>query len=262
MNTSLVIDSHVHLYPNFNLETAFTSGLNNLRRWGGKAPSVYALLLTERSDCNLFDQLAQKQNIGPFKIVTGAGFLRLQSMNQPELLLLPGRQIVSSEALEVCSLANTFFAPDRIYTCLELIKQIQAAGGVPALNWAPGKWLFKRSQVVRHLIDTVDPHSALIGDTSMRPVFWPTPTLMAYARKLGWRFVAGSDPLPFSGEENLLGRYACKLETEWDNAKPAESIRSSLLNPAAAITAIGRRSATFEFFGRQIRIMKEKGTRP
>lgn len=261
MNTALVIDAHVHLYPNFDLEKAFADGLQNLQTFSKDEKSVFILLLTERSDCHMFNELAQKNNIGSFHIKADPQYLRLQANNKPELLLLPGRQIVSTEALEVCSLASSFSAPDRKYSCLELIKQIQAAGGVPALNWAPGKWLFKRSQVVRQVIDTIDPASALIGDTSMRPVFWPTPTLMAYARKLGWRFVAGSDPLPFSGEEALLGRYACRLTADWDNAKPAETIRQSLLNPGLAINTVGRRSATFEFFGRQQRIMKEKGTR-
>jgi hypothetical protein len=111
------------------------------------------------------------------------------------------------------------------------------------------------------VIDTIDPRTALIGDTSMRPVFWPTPKLMTYARKIGWRIVAGSDPLPFSGEEDFVGRYACKLEADWDNAKPVQTIRTSLLNPAIAIELVGRRSATFEFFSRQIRIMKEKNSR-
>ena len=261
MNTSLVIDAHVHLYPNFNLETAFTSAINNLQRLGGNSASVYALLLTERSDCSQFEELAQKQNIGPFKIINETGLLRLQSANRPDLLLFPGRQIVSSEALEVCSLTSTFSAPDRKFTCVELIQQIQAAGGVAALNWAPGKWLFKRSRVVRHVIDTIDPRTALIGDTSMRPVFWPLPNLMAYARRIGWRFVAGSDPLPFSGEEHLLATYACTLTSDWDESKPLASIRTGLLNPAVAITSVGKRSGAFQFLGRQVRIMREKSSR-
>jgi len=259
----LAIDAHVHLYPNFDLHTAFTGAINNFAAWRSPVNSRSLLLLTERYDCQFFDRLESlASTIGfLFQRLPQREAVRITNPDQQELFLFSGRQIVTRESLEVCALACSIQIPDRQTPALEVIRRVQETGGIPALNWAPGKWLFQRGKVVAHLLQACRPEELLIGDTSMRPTFWAMPWLMRRARRLGFRMIAGSDPLPFAGEEKNLGRYGCCLQAEWQDDQPVSSLRHALLHSSHELERRGRRSSSLEFFRRQSRIMREKKNR-
>lgn len=268
----LFVDGHVHIYPTFDLARAITYGLQNMNRLlearKNDLGTERIWLLTERNHCNFFRQtydsavqLSNKQ----LSIERGADgeslLVRKSGIDEPVLFILPGRQIVSSDDLEVCALVTATIIPNRAHDTAETIKRALDCGGVPALNWAPGKWFFSRGKIVRKLLEKGAGGPLLIGDTSMRPTFWPMPHLMQKAKEEGHKIIAGSDPLPFPGEEDNIGSYGFKMKGKFDPAKPAASVRALLLDANTEIELCGRRSGPFSFAKRQSKIMTEKKNR-
>jgi hypothetical protein len=130
----------------------------------------------------------------------------------------------------------------------EAIARVLEVGGVAVLAWAVGKWLFKRAAVVRSLLDEFASRGLLVGDSAMRPVFWGEPRLMRYARRLDMRVLAGSDPLPASGEERVMGRYASLLQGKLEKATAGQDLREALIS--SKLQTVGRRSGPLEFLQR------------
>lgn len=261
----MIIDAHVHIYPQFDLNRAVRCSLDNfrrlLRRCAGNEDMIKIWMLTERSDCSFF-QNALKMQIPDFSFTkTGQADALLlvdSETNQPLLYIIAGRQIVSSDNLEICALATTYTQPDKTLNSIDTIRAVHNAGGLAAINWAPGKWFGSRGKIVQNLLDTCAPTELFISDTTMRPTIWRTPHKMAAAKRRGFRVLTGSDPLPFAGEEELIASYSFIADGFFDADKPASSLRSALISPQSTFTICGRRSAPLTFAGRQYKIMAEK----
>ncbi len=259
--TSILFDAHVHIYPDYNIDTAISASLNHMDRIIGKnkltTDTVKMWLLTEGTIYNGFNQLlaldSDKYTIeksGPASLV-----IRDKQTQNNLLYVLAGRQIVSSDKLEICALATDFNMADRELNTQDTINKVQDNDAVAALNWAPGKWFTKRGKIVSKIIETNNPEKLLISETTMRPTIWPTPALVKQAFRKNFRMVVGSDPLPFSGEESLVGSYVSLVQGEFDSQNPEGSIKTLLLDPTKTITRLGKRSGTLTFAKRQYKIM-------
>lgn len=265
---TLLVDGHVHIYPNFDLPLAIKAGEQNLLRAGRPGAEdqvIQVWLLTERSDCNFFDQ-AVISKPGKYKNLellpsTEPESILVKREDRPVLFLISGRQVVTREGLEVNALATRLELKDREYPVTETIARIKESGGVAVLNWAPGKWFLARGKTVKKLITESAPQDFLIGDTFMRPKLWALPLLMRLARKRGFKIIAGSDPLPFAGEEKNIGKYGFKLAGAINPERPAESFRKLIFNPQTQVQVIGNRSGGLQFVRRQTKIMQEKQER-
>ena len=176
--------------------------------------------------------------------------------HEPLLYIFAGRQLVTRERLEICALATVFSSPDGALSAEEAVRAVNESGGIAALNWAPGKWFGERGRTVKQLFRDLTPQQLMISDTTMRPTFWCTPRLMNAAAKKGFRIIRGSDPLPFAGEEDLIASYAFLMQGDFDDSRPAASVRK-ILADAGDFTPCGRRSGMLQFAKRQNRIMRE-----
>lgn len=252
----LVADTHVHLYGFYSLEVACRAALGNLRRAhaaGGAAAHpgeavAYGLFLTERHDCHAFKALRSRAPqpgwAGEVEALAGGSVLRLVPEAGGSLFLFPGRQIVTRERLEVLALTVDDPIPDRL-PMAEAIERVRAAGGVPVIPWSPGKWFFGRGRIVADALQRAEPGTLAVGDTWLRPVGWPEPSLMRSARQRGLALVSGSDPLPFRGEERRAGACGTVLEVEdrdWAT-HPLEAVRRALLTGGSTWRGIGRRGS-------------------
>ena len=245
----LVADTHVHLYPFYDVGAAMRS---LVRRLAALAPGAErAGFLAERPDGDAFARLRDGQwgrgSGFEFRPLDG-GTLLAADGGDPSgagLYLFAGRQIVTAERVEVLGLAMTRPVPDG-RPAAETVARVREAGGVPVLSWAPGKWLFARGRVVRALIGAAAPGGLLIGDTSLRPPLWPEPLPMRAARRRGLAVIAGSDPLPFAGEDTRPGMYATRWDGGLDPRDPLGSARRLLQGPGAPPVRVGRRSGTLE----------------
>lgn len=322
----IVTDTHVHLYPCYELQTALRNLVNNLESLCSDA--VRAAFLVERSDCHYFAEIKKRARltsrsdlngaglsvfpmveatpgpskegkptpapskegkpfpkIAPLRGGAGGGFPRADSKaeqkfeirssaeenglilfenDKPQLYLFSGRQIVTAERIEILALTVDIEVM-KDTPAEDVVKTVLDAGGIPVLSWAPGKWFLGRKKVVRQLIDSFDSGKLLIGDSTLRPTVWAEPLLMQVARSRGFAVVAGSDPLPFSGEEKYMGTYASVLDGPFDPDKPVSCIRKILTTSGGKITKAGKRCGPLEVIRRLKRCTATKrklGKRP
>lgn len=228
----LTADGHVHLYPCYDAKTALDSLRRNLARTAGTA-AVQLAFLAERSDCHFFRELAGRGPAmlrAPVQVDKLDNALLLREEGYPDLYIFAGRQVISAERVELLALTTDAAIPDG-RPAVEAVGLIQRTGGLPIVSWAPGKWFFSRGRVVARLLERFQPGTLLVGDTSLRPVGWPTPLLMRRALTRGFGLVAGSDPLPFAGEERILGTYGMQMKAAFDREDPVGSMRAVLARP-------------------------------
>ena len=256
--TTLVIDAHIHLYPMFDLAQTIMHAQRNMKTADAHAVKIW--LLTERADCAVFQRLLTEGRIGGKPLLRTAD-AEVLLLPDESLYIMAGTQIITREGLELCALATSSRIDDRKMTAAQGIAYLLDRGALVSINWAPGKWWGKRGVVVRELLAQPPQPGVFIGDTAMRPCFWPTPQLMREAVRNGWRIVAGSDPLPFKGEEKSFGRYTFQVTAAWNPQAPLQSLRSALMRPDAILSCRGSRRGAFEFVRRQSQIMREKGKR-
>ena len=168
-------------------------------------------LLTERrflpfflsQSLGAFNDNVFKQGLVALVVFVGAIDV---GMSSATFSLLAGRQIVTAEKIEISALFTDDEIPDG-QPARDILRQILATGGLPALNWAPGKWLGKRGRLIAALARETPPSDLLLVDTSLRFAGWPEPALYRTARRQRRTLLAGSDPLPVPGEEKIAGSY-------------------------------------------------------
>ncbi len=232
-------------------------------RFSNSQKVITVWLLTERWDCNFFQQMyesPEKFSTEDIKITPSAEkeAIILERNGFTRNFIFAGRQLVSNDGLEVLSLATDYFVKDRTLPTAELIAEVNKAGGVPVLNWAPGKWFFNRGKIVRKILDSSQPTDFVVGDNPLRHVCWPKPGLMKYASKKNFKVIAGSDPLPFAGEEKYVGTYCFALKGEFDERLPVTSVRKLIKAQNTPVTILGKRNGLFIFASRETRIMMKK----
>lgn len=258
------LDAHAHIYPFHDVPRLLLAALDHMPRLD--PTDLRVLCLAERADCSFFQALCQDEIRLPgdrWKIAAWdpAGGVKIRHLpDHRDLWILAGRQIVSAERIEVCSLFSDEPLADGP-PARDIVRAILASGGLPALDWAPGKWLFARGRLVRNLVSEFPPAQLVLVDTSLRPVGWPAPCLYRAARQQGRALLAGSDPLPFAGEEDLAGSYHCTftMPALEDPARIVGPLKAALTSGAMPIAFGGRRAGPLSVFRRLRRNAQEKG---
>lgn len=234
----IAVDTHLHIYPRHDPGRALgalRTGLSAARA------DVNVACFTEGRDCRFFEGLRSGAGSLPdgWTMRGGDGLSALLvGPGGFGVWLCAGRQIVTSERVEVLALVTDGdFRDGR--PAAETVEAVVASGGLPVLAWAPGKWFFRRGRVVERLLAGFGPDKLALGDSSLRPTLWPTPRIMARARKGGVRVVAGSDPLPVAGDERWAGAYFTLFDGAFDPQRPAASLLKLL--KSGRITGFGGR---------------------
>jgi hypothetical protein len=257
----VVADTHVHLYPCYDVDKAFDSAFKNLRVLGttgkGNVASrscFMACFLTERRDCSFFRQMKNNSlrlTDGSLAIEPGHedNVVLVRDTSGNILHLFAGRQIITSERLEVLSLTADLDIPDGL-NIQDVISKVLECRGIPVLPWSPGKWFGRRGQIVEDMLHLFSPAQLLVGDTSLRPLGWPEPLLIRHALDHGFKVIAGSDPLPFAGEERLVGKYGVVCDADFDTRKPLCEVRRLLLAADVRFERTGHRCGPLSMFRR------------
>jgi hypothetical protein len=238
--TTVLADTHVHIYPCFDAGRAINYAISNMsriRRSLGhnnlEFDVKFVLFLTERSDCNFFHDIATSKvplarNGWKIKLLEEGKSISL-TKDDSALYLFPGAQIATLEHLEVLALGTTTKFKDGL-SLLESIRAVIDDGSLPVLPWSPGKWTFQRGRKIYEAITTFSPERLLLADNALRPYGWREPSLISKAKNAGFRVLGGSDPLPVPGEEQRIGSYCVLLAdiSTWDETKPLTSVCQSL----------------------------------
>jgi hypothetical protein len=254
---TLLIDGHIHVYNHYDLSFSIYQSIENLQRSARPVGDwVPIWLLAERSDCHFFDEVVHSDRTG-LKIEPHQSepCLIVKENDKPILYIMAGRQIVSTDGLEVISVATKEFIPDRTKSTMQIVEQLAKNGGISIINWAPGKWFFSRGKVVQQLIEHFSPKELLVGDTTLRMSLWPMPKLMKQAAAKGFKIIAGSDPLPFKKEERMMGQYGFRIFGDFEVNTPATSLVHLLKDSSVPIHLIGKRNTVPKFVIRQTKIM-------
>ena len=242
----LLVDTHVHIYPRYDVGALFDAAFSNFNALGATTDSVKVLMLTERWDCAAFDRFViDPQAAGRgFSIETTAepDALIVRREGGGELMLIAGRQVATAERLEVLLLGKRVDVPDRL-SIRETIRVGSEQGAVPVLNWSLGKWWNSRGAEISALLEEFSPQQLLLGDVLLRPRGFPEPKQFLRGGGRGFRIVAGSDPLPFAGEEGVVGGYVTRLTGASDRDRPASSLRALLQRSDTGLHAVGSRGS-------------------
>ena len=232
----ILIDSHVHIYDCFDLDTFLTSAWQNFRDQAAKAGAedsfTGVLLLTESAQHNWFKTLAARSEergaTASWRFFTTGEPYSLKSVDARgrTLYLMAGRQVVTAEKLEVLALICDRAFPDGLST-EATIADIQAAGGIAVLPWGVGKWVGKRGQLVTQLLQQQQLSPLFLGDNSGRPQFWQQPP---YFSQSSQPVLLGTDPLPLAAEAQRPGKFGLMLTGEFDESHPGSAIKAHLLN--------------------------------
>ena len=251
-NTARILfDGHVHLYPDYDWALALRTLFTNL------GPNGIRLgFLTESAGCRFYQAACENPSAfvrDGIAVDSGPGpnALTVTSTGSVLGILIAGRQIVTSERLEVLAIGTDASLPDGqpVDRTLDVVRE---RGGMPVLSWSPGKWFSARGRLIENLITSLPPGCFLLGDTALRPTCWPMPRLMQMARDRGIKIIGGSDPLPLRHEERQLGTYGISAMTAYDPLAPADSVRRMLSYSNTIFTSIGKRSSPLSFAKRWI----------
>lgn len=250
MGNMVIIDTHLHVYPGYDVGATLRGCAERLTTLAPGA--VAAGCLTERHDCHFFKSLLKSNG------QTGEGAFRFEILEGGKsvvfrggrgvspLFLLPGRQIATRERLEILCIGVDASIPDGEPAALT-IRHVREVGGLAVLTWGVGKWLFGRKRVVGALLDEFSPESLLVGDSAMRPTFWPTPSPMRAALRCGYRVLAGTDPQPSEKDGVWAGQYASQLDCVFDPQHPSASLMEGLKDSKVGLRRMGKRRGLIAF---------------
>jgi len=105
-----ILDTHLHLYPCFDLTLAFDNFLDNTPMQGERVTRVACL--AERFDCNYYGSIASGDILPKgfnLKEIQTNEISLTRNKDNHNLTLLPGRQIISREKIEILSPHFTSF---------------------------------------------------------------------------------------------------------------------------------------------------------
>jgi len=263
------LDGHVHIYPDFSLDQFLVAAWANFSRVSAanrtSAKNQFVLALTESEDFNVFDDLKQQA------VAAGEGEESEDTVSfsfhctaEPQslivrkgdicMVLIAGRQLVSTERLELLSLFSPFSVKDRTLTLADLAETVAARGGLPVIPWGAGKWFGGRGREVRRFLHSDHGFPLFLGDSGNRPAFWPEGTLFTEARDLCTPILSGSDPLPLPSHVDRAGSFGTFIPHGLlSMEQPAASLRQ-LLSGEKDITRYGSRLGALRFILEQLSI--------
>ena len=238
----IFFDAHVHVYPEFEFDVLLTAFASHADIFAKDADALAMAVMLRGFQPSLESALApfKERDLRGWKLEKGAEGSFVATDGSHRIFLLPARQVAAKERIEALGLFGEAEVPDGL-SLQETIARLRDAGFQPILAWGLGKWLFKRAPIVADALETAARAGAPlpVGDSALRPTFWPTPRLYSKAVELGGVILYGSDPLPRSGDEYSAGCYATVMDAAFDASAPATSLLSAIRT--ATLTPVGRR---------------------
>ena len=233
-----LIDGHVHYYPNFDRDRFFDGAFANFRHAAG-APgtgSEYAgwLLFAESAGMHYFRAFrdAAEQAAGhswTFHETDEAESLVAQRDADAKLLLIAGRQIITSEGLEVLALCCDAEVDDG-QPLAAVVGAASRLDAIVVLPWAFGKWWFQRGELIDRFVKSAEPARIFLGDNGGRVRLGPRPHPFRVAESCGIGILPGSDPFPLSYDAKRIGAYGFAIEGTIEGSRPAAGLKRLLRN--------------------------------
>lgn len=214
-NRLFLVDTHVHYYPFCDFAEFFDSAWYNMRTAAADLDSqvnftgILCLMETQVSDRfrELREAGAKKCALGRWRIhsIHEGTALVAESFDNDRLYIVPGRQIITEENLEVLIIGGS---EDILHKHpLMYYFEKYSKDRLIVIPWGVGKWLGKRGRVLNQAIYQASQLEFALADNSGRPSCWRKVPQFDGARRLGKHIFAGSDPLPLAGQQKKVGTY-------------------------------------------------------
>lgn len=265
-----MVDAHVHIHEHFDLNRLFLISLQNFRKGLNQfkifEPFESFLLLTESSGVNRFAALEATaglkigENDFTVERTTESCTLRVVTGGGQNLFVVNGKQIVTSEKLEILALGLDEDYPDG-RPLHYVIEDLAVCKCLRVLPWGAGKWLGNRGKVINSLVSTWESGSLFLGDNGNRPSFWPLSKVFDRGREKEIFNLPGSDPLPFPEAEKKAGNNGFMIRGQVDPASPFQSLMSTVLSSPHNAIPFGTPESFIPFVKNQIKMQLFKKRR-
>jgi hypothetical protein len=220
-------------------------------------------MFTESAGANQYRALADRpalaRSLGWQLEHDDEGALLLSRSGDVNLVLIPGRQIVTAERLEVLALACSRDVPDG-RPIRDVLREVVDLDAIAVIPWGFGKWIGPRGRIVRELIDRRDTPFCL-GDNGGRAMTLRRPALFDYAERRSMPVLAGSDPLPMPHQVDRPGSYGFILDRWSTTAHPTNAIKRGLRALTQSPPAFGELSSVTAMIRSQIGLRWRPGLR-
>jgi hypothetical protein len=256
------VDSHVHVHTCYPADRLFDAARANISGYAtsrrAPADALGCLMLTEISGADFFAALRDGSSH------TEAGGWRLEKTDEetsvlaylddkPALLLIAGRQVVTSEGLEVLALVSHQRFDDGL-SLDKTVDAIRAAGAIAVIPWGFGKWWFARGRRLKGYLLSPMGKSVLLGDNGGRPGLFPRPPFFTAASRGHLPVLPGTDPLPFASDMSRIGSYGFVLEGSLDLGTPAAGLKRLIDDLDRQPPVFGKPAGLLKFIVNQCRI--------
>ena len=235
----VLLDAHVHYHPCFSMADFCSAAVGNLRagavQLGLDEATLGGLMFTESHGANSFEAMrGAAVSEPPADLAEDGWWLRTSKEHNSlwachgaaaseRLLLVAGRQVVTSERLEVLALGCGRELPDGMKLA-EAVEAVLGEDSIPVVPWGFGKWWRERGRLVSELLETAAGGRFYLGDNAGRLRFGARPRLFEHAAERGIFVLPGSDPLPFTRQVEKTGRCGFLVDAGFDPEYPAASI--------------------------------------
>ena len=218
VHRQIAVDAHVHFH---RLSTDLSAIETTFER---SAPGALpAILLVERAGIDIYATLADD-------LPRSGDGLGLASRTG-KLLIVPGRQIVSREGIEVLVYGATDGSSEGT-PARAIIEAALADDRLVALPWGFGKWLGARRRLVMRLLADFRGR-VFCGDIVGRPRLWREPSLAIH------RVLRGSDNLAIANGDRAIGSFGSIVTAAFDPERPVASLFAALRDPKTALAPFG-----------------------
>jgi hypothetical protein len=261
----LFVDAHAHFHRTFELPVFLSAAARNvseaaIERGMTAEPPVGVLLLAEGRHEGAFERLqsAAQSEMHAWSIQSTAEreSLLIRESGRLALIVMAGRQIVTSEGVEVLALLSAEPFSDGL-PLTDTVAAIQQVGALPVLPWGFGKWTMRRRALVASVFRSA-PGEVFLGDNGGRLAAGPTPRLLREARRRTVPVLPGSDPLPFRDEQSRIATYGFVAGVAVEEDRPASGLRAWLQELDAQPPTYGHLETLGRFIRNQARMQWRK----
>ncbi len=172
----ILADGHVHIHNRFSEYSCLNWALINFNKsaalLGLRDHIDRVLFLTESSSVNWFAKQYKAASQGlldhqnHYRCIITEENMSLCFLNaaSDRLFVIAGRQIISSERLEVLALGQSKEYPDG-QPLRKIIADIKESGGIAVLPWGVGKWLGARKGIIASALRDIPDAGIFLGDS-------------------------------------------------------------------------------------------------